>query len=90
MPCCGGKREQIHRSIADNSSSAPIQNGSRNRVVAAEPVYFEYTGTTGLTVQGPFTRKRYRFEGHGSRAEVDGRDASSLVAIPHVKRLDQD
>jgi hypothetical protein len=44
-------------------------------------------GTTGLTVLGPVTRKRYRFEGHGSRVSVDPRDVPSMAAVPHLRRI---
>jgi hypothetical protein len=50
-------------------------------------VWFEYVGVTGLTAVGPATGQRYRFDGHGSRAAVDLRDAPSMAAVPHLRRI---
>ncbi len=50
------------------------------------PVEFEYTGTTALTVIGPYTGRRYRFNRPGARLTVDGRDAFALVHVPVLRR----
>ncbi len=47
--------------------------------------YFEYTGATGLTVHGPVTGRRYRFDGHGARLAVDLRDRRPLAAVPDLR-----
>lgn len=39
-----------------------------------------------MTVLGPVSGRRYRFEGYGSRLAVDPRDAPSLQAVPHLLR----
>jgi hypothetical protein len=44
-------------------------------------------GTTGLTVQGPVTGKRYRFGNPGSRLLIDPQDAPSMAAVPHLRRV---
>jgi len=49
-------------------------------------VFFEYMGKTGMTVTGPVTGKRYRFEGSGSRVEVDLRDRRPLAAVPQLRQ----
>jgi hypothetical protein len=49
--------------------------------------YFEYVGTTGMTVQGPVSGRRYRFERPGSRLVVDARDRPSLAAIPDLRQV---
>lgn len=69
--CCGNQRQDDRRS----QTGAPFA------------VPFEYVGATGLTVMGPFTGRRYRFEGRGSRVSVDPRDAPSLAAVPHLRRV---
>ncbi len=52
----------------------------------AAAVRFQYVGQTGLTVTGPITGRRYRFNGPGAAAEVDARDAPGLVAVPNLRR----
>lgn len=46
---------------------------------------FEYVGTTALTVYGPLTGVRYRFDQPGVRLTVDGRDATALSAVPNLR-----
>jgi len=47
---------------------------------------FQYIGASGLTVQGPVTKRLYRFATHGSVVAVDSRDAPSLARVPHLRR----
>jgi hypothetical protein len=49
-------------------------------------VFFEYVGKTGMTVTGPVSGKRYRFERAGSRVEVDLRDRRSLAGVPQLRQ----
>jgi hypothetical protein len=46
---------------------------------------FEYVGPTALTVYGPLTGVRYRFDQPGARLTVDARDATTLAAVPNLK-----
>lgn len=48
---------------------------------------FEYVGATALTVFGPLTGVRYRFDQPGARVSVDWRDATALAAVPNVKQV---
>jgi hypothetical protein len=50
-------------------------------------VFFKYLGLTGMTVIGPGTGKRYRFNGPGSTVEVDLRDRPSLAALPQLRQM---
>lgn len=50
-------------------------------------ILFEYVGKTGLTVLGPISGKRYRFNETGSRQEVDARDLPALFAVPNLRRV---
>ena len=74
--CCGYQRRQ-----AFLPQTRQIQPG------APLAVRFEYVGTTGLTVVGPLTGRRYRFDHHGSRVSIDPRDAPSMAAVPHLRRV---
>jgi len=46
---------------------------------------FEYVGATALTVVGPATGLRYRFERTGARLQVDPRDRAALEALPQLR-----
>jgi hypothetical protein len=47
----------------------------------------EYTGGKALSVVGPVTGNRYRFEHPGARAGVDARDRFALATIPMLRVL---
>jgi hypothetical protein len=65
----------------------PVGEPSPRMVETAPEVLFEYAGSTGLTATGPFTGRRYRFDGPGARVEVDARDVPSLMGIPNLRRV---
>jgi hypothetical protein len=50
---------------------------------------FEYVGHTALTVIGPGSGLRYRFDRPGARLAVDPRDRSALAAVPVLKQRDE-
>ncbi len=50
-------------------------------------VYFRYVGRTGLTVVGPITGTRYRFDRNGAVIPVDAKDGRSLAAIANLRRV---
>lgn len=85
MSCCGSKRTQFYRP----GSQAVTETAGATGIRAAAPgvVPFRYTGGTGLTVQGPITGRRYRFNGTGAQVEVDGRDAPSFGGVPNLQRI---
>jgi hypothetical protein len=58
---------------------------SRARVAAPFPS-FQYLGTSNMTVQGPITKRLYRFAQHGAVVTVDVRDAPSLARVPQLRR----
>jgi hypothetical protein len=49
-------------------------------------ITFEYTGQTALTVVGPVSGRRYRFEQPGSRLVVDPRDRPGLTMNPKLRQ----
>lgn len=61
-------------------ASPRLQAGVYDRVI------FEYVGDTGMTVVGPVTGKRYRFDRPGARVEVDLRDRRPLTAVPRLRQ----
>lgn len=50
----------------------------------AKPL-FEYVGRTALTVTGPSSGMRYRFERPGARLAVDPRDRQGMAAVPLLR-----
>lgn len=65
--------------------------GSRRAVAAkargeAAPLEFEYVGRSALTVLGPSTGFRYRFDHPGARLPVEARDAFALQSVPLLRR----
>jgi len=87
MSCCGNKREQFQAQHApDNRLGGP---GGRPFPRAAMPtrVVFEYMGRAPVIVMGPVSGNRYRFEGAGTRVEVDPRDRRSLAATPNLRQV---
>ena len=72
MSCCGKGRSQL------TVTASPA---------AARPstFVFEYVGTARMNVIGPATRISYRFDRHGARVLVDGRDRASLSTIPLLR-----
>jgi hypothetical protein len=50
-------------------------------------VFFEYVGKTGMTVTGPVSGRRYRFDHPGSRVAVEPADKPSLAALPQLRRV---
>ncbi len=88
MGCCGNKRSDLARQnqgyAARPSGGAPL----RTMVpTAAEPVYFQYTGNTALSVRGMFSWNIYRFSAPGAVIAVDRRDAASMAAVPFLKQV---
>ncbi len=87
MGCCGGKREQFHdRILAPQSREIVAEASSLPRVIPQTFVHFEYIGKTGMTVVGPVTGLRYRFDVPGAVVAVEGRDAPSVSAVPNLRR----
>jgi hypothetical protein len=82
MPCCGQKR------LAPSPAQVPASNQHWMRPAArVNTAVFEYLGNRVLTVIGQGTGRQYRFVGHGARLTVDGRDRSSLAAVPGLRVL---
>ena len=82
MSCCGKQRDQF----PGTGQTPPRVNDQQRQPLSQLAIRFEYVGATGLTVVGPVTGKRYRFDNHGSRVLIDSRDASSMATVPHLRR----
>lgn len=80
MSCCGATRMAAW--------SPPLHDHSPATTDARppEPVRFEYTGRTALTMRGTITGRSYRFAAPGEMVAVDARDAPGAAAVPHLRR----
>jgi hypothetical protein len=76
MACCGDKRAQV------NLTRQQLEPGKQS-----DPVFFQYTGRTGLTVIGRETGLRYRFDSPGAVIAVDGRDRLALTFVPNLRQV---
>jgi len=84
MSCCGKQRTMSQRPVRTSPSRAAV------RVISEKPrtiqrVFFEYVGGTSLTVIGPKSGKRYRFDNPGAKVEVDKRDRPWLAAMARLR-----
>lgn len=82
MGCCGGGRRgsvRIAPAGRARDGSPPARRFS---------VTFEYVGSTALTVVGPVTGRRYRFDRRGARVVVDPRDRPGLARVPRLREVE--
>jgi hypothetical protein len=79
--CCGHGRRQLQTRFSHQAASAPATGGMSSGST------FEYVGNSGLTVVGPATGARYRFERPGARMRVDLRDHVGLTKIPVLRHV---
>ena len=79
MACCGQSRGTINTSGTVGGTKRPPPR--------PRATLFEYTGSTAMTVIGPMSGARYRFDAPGAKLQIDMRDAPSMAAVPNVRRL---
>jgi hypothetical protein len=80
---CGTKRNTLQQDAKFLSN--PV-TAKRNKSHWAD-IKFEYIGKTGLSVTGPITGRRYRFNFTGDIQLIDYRDANSVSQINLLKQL---
>lgn len=86
MSCCG--RPRVATPLPPSPGAPSVNAGPAQPAPRAQAgVDFRYEGPTRLQAQGPITHRRYRFEHSGAIVTVDARDAPSLAAIPHLRRV---
>lgn len=88
MGCCGNQRRHFSvaapaRRGAPDPRAGLIQKGTKRSAYA----YFQYLGATALTVHGPVSGQRYRFDRPGAIVAVDPRDRRSLAAVPNLRQV---
>jgi hypothetical protein len=80
---CGNKRNEFAAQSSAKLSNAPLGEPPQKMW---KDIYFEYTGSTGLTVTGAITSKRYRFNFTGDIQLIDYRDADGMRFVPSLKK----
>ncbi len=88
MGCCGDKRGEFY-------GRAPVGADLHGSAGSAAPsgrhlrfsIRFRYVGATGMTVVGPASRLRYRFDRHGAELDIDPRDRPGLAAVPNLREV---
>lgn len=78
--CCGQGRGRV---VTSGKAAA----ATRRPGPASSAALYEYTGATGMTVMGPISGARYRFDRPGAKLQIDGRDVSSLTGLPNLRRV---
>jgi hypothetical protein len=79
MGCCG--RGKTISTTAARPSAVPSARP------ASPTPSFQYIGGSGLTVQGPVSKRLYRFAGPGSIVAIDARDAPSMMRVALLRRV---
>ncbi len=67
--------------------SRTAEPAARSVVQRYSDAYFQYLGKTAMTVAGPVSGKRYRFNGYAAIVAVDLRDRRSLAAVPNLRQV---
>ena len=83
MSCCGNRRRQSLLPPSRGymtSRQEMLQTATGKQIIG-----FEYLGRTSLTVMGPYTWQRYRFDQNGAVVAVDARDAEAMLAVPNLR-----
>ena len=81
MGCCGQSRRQV------GSIGTARRPGNGSPPARRFSVVFEYLGDTAMTVVGPASGRRYRFERRGARVVVDPRDRPGLARVPRLREV---
>jgi hypothetical protein len=86
MSCCGKMREQFRVQSAGASRLGPPARPHPQVGPPPPRVVFQYSGATAMVAIGPVSGKRYRFDGPGSRVEVDPRDRRFLANVAELRQ----
>jgi hypothetical protein len=88
MPCCGKKRQQLRQTARAQRPAKPAETTTSQPPPEHDPLpHFRYMGKTGLTVIGPRTGKRYRFDHPGAVVAIDPQDGRALASVSVLRRV---
>jgi len=87
--CCGKKRAQARQTNRTNQKPRHEKKATLfSQPKSDSPPLFQYLGETGLTVMGPRTHKRYRFNHPGAVVAVDPRDWRAMTAVSILQQVE--
>ena len=75
MSCCGQSRRRFHGKMSDHAA----ERETVETVPPAGSVFFEYIGSTAMTLLGPSTGRLYRFGWPGAQVAVNLKDAAFIT-----------
>lgn len=88
MSCCGKKRSKARQSNQTARTLNPAKKTVAQRPVKKDPsTYFQYVGENGLTIIGPVSQRRYRFEHPDAVVAIDPRDEQALSGVSVLRRV---
>jgi hypothetical protein len=88
--CCGKKRARAQRKTQTQQIAKPEEKTApQPRQARNSQAHFQYLGKTGLTVLGPWTRKRYRFDHPGAIVAIDQKDTRAIAAVSILRQVDK-
>jgi hypothetical protein len=86
--CCGKKRAKAGQPLPANPTANVEQKITQPPQPEGDPlVYFQYLGASQLTVIGPTSHKRYRFNNPGAIVAVDPLDKRALAGVSILKQV---
>jgi hypothetical protein len=69
------------------ASTGKLAESGGSRPQVSRHALYEYTGEMGMTLLGPVSRMTYRFNGPGTRIQIDPRDTASMAGLPDLRRV---
>lgn len=86
--CCGKKRTAEVKAVEVKPAPKPEAKIDPRPHQRSDPsINFQYVGTKGLTLIGPVSGKRYRFDGPGAIVVVDPRDRGALAGVSVLRQV---
>jgi hypothetical protein len=81
--CCGRSSKPTPRTPSFPSPSS----GLGPQTAARAATWFEYRGSSALTIVSPHTGAVYRFPAPGARVAIDARDRAWVAFVPNLARV---
>ena len=86
--CCGKKRTEEAQTAQMHPAPKPEEKKAAQPQPESDPlIYFQYLGKKGLTVTGPASGKRYRFDSPGAIVVVDPMDRRGLAGVSVLRQV---
>lgn len=87
--CCSKKRAQARQMSQSDAVSKNEGTTLPPQLKNSASLLFQYVGQTGVTVMGPRSGKRYRFDHPGAVITVDPRDRRAMTAVSILRQIEK-